>query len=150
VGVLGVVTKVCLFNRAVLCTLGKVRKPGMALKDKQLMAVQHVHNGKDMYVWLPTGMSIPCLCILTICIRTLHPLWKGRSVYYHHSLGRPRFCMVQLHITFIYFTEYFSVLLPASSAYVFTGAHNPRSVQLAYLLCSIRCRVSTPTKFLVR
>jgi len=89
VGVLGVVTKVCSFNRAVLCTLGKVGKPGMALKDKQLMSVQHVHNGKDMYVWLPTGMSLPFLCHLYSphihfgMAEVANPLHRLRSLWFH-------------------------------------------------------------------
>jgi len=29
---------------------GKVGKPGMVLKDEQLMALQHVYNGKDAFV----------------------------------------------------------------------------------------------------
>ena len=31
----------------------KVAKPGMVLKDEQLMAIQHIYNDKDMFVWLP-------------------------------------------------------------------------------------------------
>ena len=102
-------------NRAVLCTLSKIGKPGMALKDKQLMAVQHVHNGKDMY-----GYQRVCqFHFYAICIRASHPLWKGRSVYCHHGLGKPQFCMVQLHITFVYFPKYFSVLLPVVQTYLY-------------------------------
>jgi len=40
-----------------------------------------------------------------------------------------------------------SVITYWCNRYIVSGAHNPRrSVQLAYLLGSIRCRVSTPTK----
>ena len=33
-------------------TFGKVGKPGMVLKDEQLMAIQHIYNDKDMFVRL--------------------------------------------------------------------------------------------------
>ena len=35
--------------------LSKVGKPEMVLKNEQLTAIQHVYNGKDVFVWLPTG-----------------------------------------------------------------------------------------------
>jgi len=36
-------------------------KVGMSLKDKQLMATQHVYYGKDMFVWLLRNMASPLL-----------------------------------------------------------------------------------------
>jgi len=44
------------FNKAVIDALSKVRKPGMVLKDEQLMAI-HVYNGKDMLVLATDGYS---------------------------------------------------------------------------------------------
>ena len=38
-------------------------KVGMSLKDKQLMATQHVYYGKDMFVWLLRNMASPLLHI---------------------------------------------------------------------------------------
>ena len=35
-----------LFNKAMLCAFGKVGKPRMVLKDKQLMAIQHVYMAR--------------------------------------------------------------------------------------------------------
>ena len=44
-----------------LCTISKVGKPGMSLKYEQLVAVKHVYNAKDMFVWLLTGTASPFL-----------------------------------------------------------------------------------------
>ena len=38
-----------LFNKAMLCAFGKVGKPGMVLKDKQLMPIQHVYMARMLY-----------------------------------------------------------------------------------------------------
>ena len=54
-----------------------VGKPGMVLKDEQLMAIHHVYNGKDAFVWLPTDMASPLLW----CFR------KDRNGYRYHSPG---------------------------------------------------------------
>jgi len=35
-----------LFNKAMLCAFGKVGKPRMALKEEQLMAIQHVYMAR--------------------------------------------------------------------------------------------------------
>ena len=43
------------FGQAVSYALSKVGKPEMVLKNEQLTAIQHVYNGKDVFVWLPTG-----------------------------------------------------------------------------------------------
>ena len=43
------------FGQAVSYALSKVGKPEMVLKNEQLTAIQHVHNGKDVFVWLPTA-----------------------------------------------------------------------------------------------
>ena len=40
----------------------KVGQPGMVLKDKQLMAIRHVHNEKDVFVCLPDMAS--CYMVL--------------------------------------------------------------------------------------
>ena len=34
------------FNKAVSCALCKVGKPRMALKDEQLMAIQHIYTAR--------------------------------------------------------------------------------------------------------
>ena len=70
--------QLCSFSKAVSCALGKVGRPRMALKDKQLMATQHVYMAKVVFVWLPETASTH-VCVLTICVHTMHPLWKGRS-----------------------------------------------------------------------
>ena len=43
------------FGQVVSYALSKVGKPEMVLKNEQLTAIQHVYNGKDAFVWLPTG-----------------------------------------------------------------------------------------------
>jgi len=49
-------TQLCFFNKAVSYALGKVGKPRVALKDEQVMAIQHVY-GKDVFIWLPTDTA---------------------------------------------------------------------------------------------
>ena len=41
-----------LFNQAVPYSLGKGRKARNGAEDEQLTAIQHVHNGKKVLVWL--------------------------------------------------------------------------------------------------
>ena len=53
-----------LFNKAVLCALRKVGKSRMAVKDEQVMAIQHIYTART-YLF---AMN------LTICIRAPHSL----------------------------------------------------------------------------
>ena len=64
------------FAQAVSYALSKVGKPEMVLKNEQLTAIQHVYNGKDVSVWLPTG------CGKSICYEVLPFIFdhkRGRS-----------------------------------------------------------------------
>jgi len=82
-------------------------------------------------VWLPDTTSCYMVC-------THIHFEKAEAAYCRHRLGHhttvlhgaaahrsaawcsctPQCCMVQLHIAVVYFTEYFSMLLSASSAYI--------------------------------
>ena len=79
----------------VVDALSKVRKPGVVLKDKQLMALQHVYSNNDVFVWL-MDMASPLLCGLTVCIHALHLPLKGRSSILPSQTRNPWFYMVQL------------------------------------------------------
>ena len=68
-----------LFNQAVPYVLGKVGKPGMVLKDDQLTAIQHVHNGKNVFVWLHTYDQVDSCMRSYYLYHALRPLLKGRS-----------------------------------------------------------------------
>jgi len=57
------------FNKTVLCAVGRIGKSRMAVKDEQLIAIQHIYTAR-MHLY---GVNP------TICIRAPHPLWKGRS-----------------------------------------------------------------------
>ena len=64
------------FGQAVSYALSKVGKPEMVLKNEQLTAIQHVYNGKDVFVWLPTGYG------KSICYEVLPFIFdhkRGRS-----------------------------------------------------------------------
>ena len=65
-----------MFNQAVSYALGKVGKPGMALKDEQLTAIQHVHN---VFVRMPTYGQVKFSIRSYYLYRASRPLWKGRS-----------------------------------------------------------------------
>ena len=43
------------FDRALAYAL---KQEGLCLKDQQVEAVKHLSEGKDVFVWLPTGKSI--------------------------------------------------------------------------------------------
>jgi len=75
------------FNKAVLCALGKVGKPRMALKDEQLMAIQHIYMSRmclygyrqirqvHMYEFLPF-----------VFVPHIH-FGKAEMAYRHHGLA---------------------------------------------------------------
>ena len=46
------------FGQVVSYALSKVGKPEMVLKNEQLTAIQHIYNGKNVFVWLPTGYPL--------------------------------------------------------------------------------------------
>ena len=56
--------------------LGKVGKPGIVLKDKQLMEIQY---GKDVLVWVPTATASPLLRGLTVHICAPHKRQKRHT-----------------------------------------------------------------------
>ena len=37
--------------------VGKVGKAGIVLKPEQLQAVRHMYEGRDVFLWLPTGFG---------------------------------------------------------------------------------------------
>ena len=82
-------------------------KPRMALKDKQLMAIQHVYTLR-MFVWLPTGMAgthVESYHLYSCLVST----WKGRrGILWACKL---HFYVVKLHIAIVYFTEYVLVVI---------------------------------------
>jgi len=43
------------FDRALACILSCVKQEGISLKDQQVEAVKLLSEGKDVFVWFPTG-----------------------------------------------------------------------------------------------
>ena len=43
------------FDRALAYALSCVKQEGLCLKDQQVEAVRHLSEGKDIFVWFPTG-----------------------------------------------------------------------------------------------
>ena len=43
------------FDRALAYALSCVKQEGLCLKDQQVEAVKHLSEGKDVFVWFPTG-----------------------------------------------------------------------------------------------
>jgi len=102
------------FNKAMLCTIGKVGKSRMALKDDYSTSIWQGH------VCIATNRYGKYTCMnLTVCIR--HPLWKLRqkrhiTITELQATYVSTWCSCTLKL--VYFNEYFSVLLSLSSAYV--------------------------------
>ena len=45
------------FADSILYGLSRIRKPGLTLKLQQLEAVRRIYEGKDVFLWLPTGFG---------------------------------------------------------------------------------------------
>ena len=82
------------------------RKARNGAEDEQLTAIQHIHNGKNVFVWLHTARSN--LYMGSYCLyRASCPLRKGRS----GVLPSTNFETMASHDAgVVYFTEYMSVL----------------------------------------
>ena len=44
-----------LFDECLAYTMKRIGKDGLCIKDEQKQAIQDVYEGKDVFVWLPTG-----------------------------------------------------------------------------------------------
>ena len=55
------------FDRAVAYALGKLKRHELQLKKEQLQAIRHMYEGKDVFLWLPTGFG------KSICYEALRP-----------------------------------------------------------------------------
>ena len=45
------------FADSILYGLSRIGKPGLTLKPQQLEAVRNIYEGKDVFLWLPTGFG---------------------------------------------------------------------------------------------
>ena len=45
------------FNKAVKFALRSIGKEGFMLKSEQLEAIKCIYDGKDVFLWLPTGFG---------------------------------------------------------------------------------------------
>jgi len=104
----------CSFNKdkAVSCALGKIGKSKMALKDEQLMVIQHVYTART-FEWLPTNMQVH-----------MYESYRLYS-YLASTLERQKWhiAIVDLQATFVHgvaahCNRIFPMLLSASSGYV--------------------------------
>jgi len=107
--------QLCSFNKATLVALCKVGKPGMGPTEVQMMALQHVHNGKDVLVWLLTARASPLLSSYRLYSASIN-FGRAEVAYCLKKLGSHGW-HGELHIAIVYFTEYFPTLLSASLAY---------------------------------
>ena len=78
------------FDRALAYALSYVKQEGLSLKDQQVEAVKRLSEGKDVFVWFPTGYGKSiCYQLLPFVVdvkmgRTNAPLIdrKCRSFYF--------------------------------------------------------------------
>ena len=63
----------CVFSTAVAYALSKVGKEGLVLKKEQLQTIRNLYNGKDVFLWLPTGFG------KSICYEVLPFLFDYKS-----------------------------------------------------------------------
>ena len=63
----------CVFSTAVAYALSKVGKEGLVLKKEQLQTIHNLYNGKDVFLWLPTGFG------KSICYEVLPFLFDYKS-----------------------------------------------------------------------
>ncbi len=45
------------FDRALSYGLRRLGRPDMVLKPEQKASIRHVYDGKDVFMWLPTGFG---------------------------------------------------------------------------------------------
>jgi len=60
-----------MFHKVLLFAVSKIGKEGIVLKPEQLQAVQHIYEGRDVFLWLPTGFG------KSICYEVLLFLFVG-------------------------------------------------------------------------
>ena len=55
-----------LFDECLTYVMKRIGKDGLGVKDEQKQAIQDVYEGKDVFVWLPTGYgkSVCYECLL--------------------------------------------------------------------------------------
>ena len=44
-----------LFDECLAYAMKRIGKDGLHIKDEQKQAIREVYEGKDVFVWLPTG-----------------------------------------------------------------------------------------------
>jgi len=81
-----------------------------------MMAIQHIYNGKDVFVWLPTARASPLLSSYCLYSASIH-FGRAELAYCLTNLEATA-SHGELHIAMVYFTKYFSTLLPASLAHL--------------------------------
>ena len=61
-------------STAVAYALSKVGKGGLVLKKEQVQTIRNLYNGKDVFLWLPTGFG------KSICYEVLPFLFDYKSI----------------------------------------------------------------------
>ena len=61
------------FSAGLLYALKKLGRPNISLKKEQIMSVEAIYNGKDVFVWLPTGFG-KSLCFQVLPFMMDHKL----------------------------------------------------------------------------
>jgi len=66
------------FDRALAYALSCVKQEGLCLKDQQVEAVKRLSEGKDVFVWFPTGYG-KSICT-SYCPSYLTSSWIGPTL----------------------------------------------------------------------
>ena len=66
------------FDRALAYVLSCMKQEGFSLKDQQVEAVKRLSEGKDVFVWFPTGLESPYAT--SYCPSYLMSSWVGPTL----------------------------------------------------------------------
>ena len=102
------------FDRALAYALSCVKQEGLCLKDKQVEAVKHLFEGKDVFVWFPTGYG------KSICYQLL-------PFVFDVKLGRTNASLVDRSVVLVIFplvSDSTRILLSVSFICIFIEIYN--------------------------
>jgi len=98
------------FNKAVSCALSKVGNSRMALKDKQLFAIQHIYTARMCGMATDRYGKYTCKSLI-VCICALHPFGKAEVAYRHADLQATFLHGVAAHCICIFLRIFLHVII---------------------------------------
>jgi len=101
------------FDRALAYTLSCVKQEGLCLKDQQVEAVKRLSEGKDVFVWFPTGFG------KSMCYQLL-------PFVFDLKLGRTNAPLVDRSVVLIFplVSDSTRILLSVSFIHIFIELYN--------------------------